>query len=163
MRLRNDVIYLFIYNIISQTLDSKDAVKILPQHNSEYELANSFNNFYIDKVNKIRDSLPKVDLVHTDFEDFEGNVLNQFQPITVDQLHDIIKESKTKTCPNEPLPSNLLNSVSDCLLPYFCHLINKSFLTGELEGIKESVVRPLLKKAGLGTAAFKSSRPVPCT
>ena len=149
-----------LYNIVSSTLDSKSGIDVLPHHTSDSELAESFNNFYVDKVNKIRNSLPSMEIDETMYIDFDGSTLEYFKQITVDELRDIIKESKIKTCPNDPLPSGLLGSVVECLLPYICHLINKSFETGQLEGIKESVIRPLLKKAGLDTDVLNSYRPV---
>ena len=149
-----------LFNIVSKALDSNSGTDVLPQHSSESELAESFNNFYTEKVNKIRNSLPDTELDSSVFTEFQGTILDDFQPITVNELRDIIKESKIKTCPNDPLPSGILSNVIECLLPYICHLINKSFETGSLNGIKESVIRPLLKKAGLDIDSLNSYRPV---
>ena len=149
-----------LFNIVSKTLDSKSGTGVLPHHSSDAELGKSFNNFYIEKVKKIRDAIPNIELDDSVFTEFKGTILNDFQPVTVNELRDIIKESQIKTCPNDPLPSGLLTNVIDCLLPYLCHVINKSFETGSLNGIKESVIRPLLKKAGLDIDNLNSYRPV---
>ena len=149
-----------LFNIVSKTLDCNPTRGVLPEHTSETDLAASFNNFYIEKVQKIRDDLPNINLDDSVFVDFQGTTLDAFQPITIEELQDIIKEIKIKTCHNDPLPSPILKNVIECILPYFCHLINKSFDTCSLNGIKESVIRPLLKKAGLDTDALNSYRPV---
>ena len=67
---------------------------------------------------------------------------------------------KIKTCCNDPLPAQILAEVKDSILPLFANLINKSFETCKLDGIKESVIKPLLKKSGLDTEILNSYRPV---
>ena len=52
------------------------------------------------------------------------------------------------------------NVIIDNLLPYITQLINKSLETGPIEGIKESVIKPLLKKQGLDSETFNNYRPV---
>ena len=54
----------------------------------------------------------------------------------------------------------ILKEVIDALLPYICDLVNKSLASGSVEGMKESVVVPLLKKAGLDAEILKNYRPV---
>ena len=110
-------------------------------------------------MNNIRNSLPNVGLDSSVLTEFKGIILDSFRPVTVNELCDIIKESKIKTCSNDPLPSGLLCSVVEYLLPHICHLINKSFDKGNLDGIKESVIRPLLKKSGLDSDALNSYSP----
>ena len=39
-----------LFNIVSETLDSKSGLGVVPEHSDAAELANSFNNFYIDKL-----------------------------------------------------------------------------------------------------------------
>ena len=46
------------------------------------------------------------------------------------------------------------------LLPYFCKIVNKSLSNGSVEGLKESIVNPLLKKAGADPEILKNYRPV---
>ena len=58
------------------------------------------------------------------------------------------------------LPAKILKQVIDALLPHICNLVNKSLVTGSCEGLKESVVVPLLKKAGLDPDILKNYRPV---
>ena len=83
-----------------------------------------------------------------------------FIPATVQELREILKTSGIKTSFNDVLPANILKQVIEELLPYLVDLVNKSLLTGSVEGIKESIVVPLLKKAGLDSEMLKNYRPV---
>ena len=44
--------------------------------------------------------------------------------------------------------------------PAILHLVNVSLLTGSMEGLKESIIIPILKKAGLDLDALSNYRPV---
>ena len=46
------------------------------------------------------------------------------------------------------------------MLPALVVLVNKSLSEGSMEGIKSSVIDPLLKKAGLDSEIYKNFRPV---
>ena len=113
--------------------------------------ANRFNDFYVNKINEIRSKIPVCSpkVSSEDTKNFSGTTLNYFEPVTTNELRDIIKESKIKTCANDPVPTGILKNISDCLLPYFTQLINRSFLTGNVDGLKESMIIPLLKSKEL--------------
>ena len=72
----------------------------------------------------------------------------------------LIKEAGVKTCHSDPVPASILNVIIDNLLPYITQLINKSLETGLIEGIKESVIKSLLKKQDLDSETFNNYRPV---
>ena len=46
------------------------------------------------------------------------------------------------------------------MLPVYADLINKSLSEGSMDGVKSSVIDPLLKKAGLDCDTKKNYRPV---
>ena len=72
--------------------------------------------------------------------------MDTFAPTNVAELQEILKESGIKTSFQDILPASILKEVIDTLLPYICDLVNKSLASGSVEGMKESVVVPLLKK-----------------
>ena len=65
-----------------------------------------------------------------------------------------------KTSSEDPLPVGILLSVIDEILPGLVELVNKSLAEGSIEGIKQSVIDPLLKKTGLDADVKKNYRPV---
>ena len=57
---------------IANTLLDKTKVKVLPPYNDPKELANNFNHYFVDKVKKIRNSIPKSTEVYTYSRPFQG-------------------------------------------------------------------------------------------
>ena len=77
------------------------------------EIADKFAVFFTDKVAKIRSDLDKKtpsiwnEDAHTAIE-LKDNILNQFQPASVEEVKKIIMNSPSKSCSLDPLPTNLL-------------------------------------------------------
>ena len=51
-----------------------------------------------------------------------------------------------KTSPADPVPATLLKEIIDDLTPHILMIVNASLKAGSLEGLKESVITPILKK-----------------
>ena len=150
-----------LFQIVSKLLDKTQASGILPQHEDSENLASKFNQFYVDKVDNIRNNIPKCFLENNlDFEIFQGTPLESFRPTTVKELREIIKEKPLKASSQDALPASLLKEVIDDLLPYICELVNKSLSTGSVDGVKDSIIIPILKKSGLDPEVLKNYRPV---
>ena len=60
----------------------------------------------------------------------------------------------------DPIPAIVLQMIIDEALPTLKLLINQSLSTGSMDGVKFSVVDPLLKKCGLDSDEKKNYRPV---
>ena len=60
----------------------------------------------------------------------------------------------------DPLPSKLMISAMDVVLPVLIKLVNQSLSEGSMDGVNWSVLDPLLKKPGLDYDAKKNYRPV---
>ena len=151
-----------LFKIVSQVLDKNQHSGIIPQYEKNLNiLAKDFNHFYVDKVAKIRNEIPPVRQTDLTVPDpFNGTVLEEFSPTTVEELHTIITQGEIKTAFNDVLPRELMKSSIDVLLPYICSLINTSLATGSTEGTKESTIMPILKKNGLDPEILKNYRPV---
>ena len=148
-----------LFKVANELLD-KNNERVLPAHTDSKVLANDFNAFYVDKVLKIRQSIPTVEPDSRFARPFQGTMLMQFKPTTVEELDKIVKEYGIKTSVEDPIPAKLLQSVSDIVLPVYAELINKSFSEGTMDSVKSSVIDPLLKKAGLDIDTKKNFRPV---
>ena len=148
-----------LFKVVDKLLDRRDE-RILPVHADPVALANNFNKYYIDKIYKLRDSIPP----STDFQQkrpkFDGTILEVFDPTTEEEIKEILSESGIKTSCEDPLPAEILKEVTDETLPALVVLVNKSLCEGSVEGIKSSVIDPLLKKAGLDSEVYKNYRPV---
>ena len=82
------------------------------------KLANEFNDYYIEKINTLREAILsiKVNKVIIATEKFVGDVLNSFQPTTEDELKEIINEFGIKASLEDPIPAKVLQSVIDVAL-----------------------------------------------
>ena len=133
---------------------------MLPTYSDPKELADEFNKFYVDKVKKIRGSIPEAAQNSSYSRPFKGTRMNEFRVLTEDDVGKIIKSKGIKTSMEDPIPSQLMHASMDIVLPVITKLINKSLQEGSMEGIKESVLDPLIKKSGLDTEEKKNYRPV---
>ena len=149
-----------LFKIVSTVMDKQKSSGMLPQCDDSKILANKFNNFYSNKVLQIRNKIKPSKLTCDYRQDFNGVVMESVMPTTVDELRKIIHEMSIKTSYQDPLPGSLLKDIIDDLLPYMCDLVNKSLTTGSVEGIKDCVIIPLLKKSGLDPEILKNYRPV---
>ena len=149
-----------LYKIVSTVMDKRKSSGILPQFESPKILANKFNNFYANKVLHIRNNIRQSNLTNDHRQNFSGVTMKSLIPTTVDELRKIIKDMGIKTSSLDTLPGSIFKDIIEDLLPYLCDLVNKSLITGSVEGIKDSVIIPLLKKSGIDPEMLKNYRPV---
>ena len=148
-----------LFKTVNTIFGNGKSSKILPNHDNSKELADRFNSFYLNKVAQLRTKIPSIQ-TNGGNSTFSGTIMDCLRPTTVQELRKILKESGIKTSFNDILPASILKQVIEELLPHLCELVNKSLATGSVEGLKESIVVPLLKKSGLDPEILKNYRPV---
>ena len=85
--------------------------------------------------------------------------LSDFTAATVDEIRKLVKEHGVKVCPLDPLPAWLISDNLEVFLPFLTYLVNLS-LKGDINGLKQALVRPSLKETGLDSNVFNSFRPI---
>ena len=86
--------------------------------------------------------------------------IEAFELLVEDDVRMLIANSKSTSCCLDPIPTHLLKSCSEPLIPVITNIINNSLESGIFpDSWKEAVVIPLLKKPGL-ESLFKNLRPV---
>ena len=158
-----------IFSVVNKELDRKKKPP-LPVSDNVTELAKDFNNFFTEKIRKIRDNLdksPYKSLYSTDSsaENDSANpnleaVLDSFTPCTEEELRGIIKSSGVKCSPSDFLPTNILKEHIDDFIPVLCELVNVSLATGSMEGVKIADIIPTLKGTNLDPNDLKNYRPI---
>ena len=150
-----------LYKVVEKVLDKKEE-RVLPTHKDPVKLANEFNHYYIDKIEKLRQSIPETDASAIDIEidKLKGEKLTVFKPTTLEEVKKILKEAGMKTSSEDPLPYGVFHMVQEEVLPLLVELVNKSLAEGSMEGIKSSVIDPLLKNIKLDVEVRKNYRPV---
>ena len=83
--------------------------------------------FLINKVKLIRTSLDHHKLqTQVSTTQISLTIFDSFHPVTITQLHNMIKSSKPTSWALDPIPTSLLLECLDDILPTLTHIINTS-------------------------------------
>ncbi|XP_062616025.1 uncharacterized protein LOC134277724 [Saccostrea cucullata] len=152
---------------LTNNLMGNTNLSVLPEHDSEIDLASKFGEFFIGKIQKIRENLcsltksPTMEVVLRADIKFDGIPLEAFEPVSIAEVCDIIGDAPTKSCELDPIPTNVLKQCLESPLPIVTEIINKSFSEASVPlDFKKAIVRPLIKGQGLDKDEFKNYRPV---
>ena len=151
-----------LYCVSNQLSGKKDlASRKFPTTVPEKDLPDVFGQYFSDKVSLIREKIDMTPHKQTCFEAFSGTYLNEFVPVTSEDVRSIIMSSPHKTCSLDPIPTPLLVTHLDSLIEFITSVINESLQTGVVPSIfKHALVIPLLKKLNLSPEELKNFRPV---
>ena len=133
-----------------------------PISSSPVQLANSFAEFFVNKISIIQggfDTMPLTEPLR------QPVVINEyftsFSNVSYNDLSDHIFSLAAKSCELDPLPGRFLKVFFDKLLPIYQKVINLSLKTGTMPSkLKLSVIKPLIKKLSLPSEEFSSFRPI---
>lgn len=164
-----------------------NAVSDLPQHQDEAKLAESFKNFFGEKITDIRDTIeeevkerrakdPTEDAKDSPEETKDPSEdsrqrgdanhrpypeFTRFDPITEDDLRKLVSKMSNKFCSLDPIPAFVLKKCVDELTPILLHIVNRSLTSGVFpDEMKKAVIKPTIKKAGADPDVMKNFRPV---
>ena len=153
-----------LFNIANTLLGKNDPLPQPPTQDHK-TLAEEFNKFFKDKIAKIMDNLrltrpTDVNPEYIESEPLTSQVLNEFKHVDETELMEIIKKTLPKFCELDPLPTSVLLTHSDALLPTLTDIVNTSLDTSEFaENLKQTILQPLLQKLGL-PLILQNYRPV---
>ena len=139
---------------------------IQPSSVSAEHLAECFGSYFGNKIINIREQMLQNMQVNpskgTNFDkSFVGMPVTVFPGATEYEVRRLIVKSNTKSCELDPLPTWLLKDCIDELVTIITAIVNASLEEGYVpDCLKNAIVRPVLKKAGLDQEVFSSYRPV---
>ena len=151
-----------LFSGINKLLDNEQE-EILPEAESDVELANRFLRYFTEKIEKIRATFP------SNTPDVDARMppprrkLVSFELATEDEIREIVAEYGTKCSPEDPVPASLLKKVDlDIFIPIWTKLVNISLEEGSMELLKSGVLVPLIKQLDdlAGKDKEKNYRPV---
>ena len=122
----------------------EESETVYPTGSSDLEIANNFVAFFQDKVTKLRSRIP-VAPCSDSAENLNISKLTSFRPTTPDEIRSIISSFPIKCSPMDPLPANLLKNYTTLFIDVWTRIVNLSFEYGSMDGLKHSVITPLLK------------------
>ena len=146
---------------ISNELLHKNKCRPLPTHSDSQQLANEFQEYFTNKINKIRESFPPSSASAHSEDRTGAPEFNAFEPTHEQELKKIILSSNSKSCVLDPIPTSLIKQCIDAIVPILVQIINRSFSSKRFpDSLKLAIVIPLLKKILLDIENKKNFRPV---
>ena len=128
----------------------------LPDCESTVELANNFSDYFLGKVDKIRQELDANASATSNlntYNNYDSDImcrLSQFQLVTEDTLHEVIMKCPSKSCSLDPMPTWLVKQHLSVLTPILTKIVNSSLSSGSFpSGLRRAIITPILKKASL--------------
>uniref|UniRef100_A0A3B3WL78 Reverse transcriptase domain-containing protein n=1 Tax=Poecilia mexicana TaxID=48701 RepID=A0A3B3WL78_9TELE len=116
--------------------------------------------FFIEKVGSTRalitapDSDPSISVPCS-------AAFNQFEPVTVSLLEDVVGHIKPSGSPRDPVPPRFFKDILPSIGQPVLAIINSSLSSGVVPAsFKHAVVQPLLKKPGLDSTVLANYRPI---
>ena len=149
-----------LFRIVNSLL-GKSSSSPLPSDKTSTELVGMFSDFFVEKITKIRNSIPTVPRpLEADFPSNSCRLMN-FNLVLEEDVLKLITSSRSKSCDLDPLPTELVKKAAHKLCPAITTIINKSLSSGVFPtGYKLALVTPLLKKPTLDPENLKNFRPV---
>ena len=118
------------------------------------QIAEIMNNFFVTKVEKIKENIPKEDIDPMELTDMwlsdkDVGAL-ALSPVTEETVENILKRLQNSNAAGEDdISTTVLKKLSTTVSRYFKHIINQSFITCRFpDRWKEACVTPLFKGKG---------------
>ena len=111
------------------------------------QIAEEFSNYFIEKIDTIRDSLDDKPLYCPENRAVPDM---DFTSLSENELRKIINDLASKSCENDIIPTKILKRYLDDFFPILYELVNKCMHAGLFpDSWKGAIIRPLIKKLGL--------------
>ena len=131
-----------------------------PDSHTSLELAEAFNCYFIEKVDTIRSAFTGDTRFFGNFDRNVLHTLSEFSPLSNDEIATLIRNSPTKSCILDPLPTKVLKQCLDGVACIIGNMVNSSLINRVFPSkFKEAVVVPLLNKM-VAELVLKNYRPV---
>ena len=131
-------------------------------------MANDFGQFFIRKIENVHLKLDSLQTLAIDEGElsqlsFSGTPFTVFQPVLTDEIEKLEMKAPSKTCDNDPVPTQVVKACINELLPSISNIVNSSLsspIVPDIWNSKEALVKPKLKKSNLDLILKKNYRPV---
>ena len=153
------------FKIVNDMLKHSNSENKLPNATDPKELADKFSIFFTGKVENIRQQLDSDNDNVNDTSDpnisYKGSTLDILTSATEEEVKQIVNKSPTKECSLDIIPTWVIKSCIDQLVPALTLIINESISNADLPPtMKTALVTPLLKKPSLDPEVLNNYRPV---
>src|SRR6201996_8073180 len=149
-----------LWNTLDKLLSRKSTPK-LPFSIPSSNLPSAFLNFFNNKIVRLRSSITSTTSSPHILPPSPPPPLNCFFPVTNEEVRKLILSSNNSTCSLDVLPTWLIKSCIEALLPPITTLLNLCLTEGSFpSSFKHALVTPLLKKSNLPHDDLFNYRPI---
>ena len=162
--MENKTNYKEIFNITNKLLNRNTDLPSPPTDDNQL-LANEFNTFFHEKIDKIMANLKPTSECPINDKYIEKlymttHRMENFPVIPEDNIEKLFKSAPSKSCELDPLPASLMKTHGHVLIPILVDIVNQPLQQGKFaQDLKVALVQPLLKKANL-ELIYSNYRPV---
>ncbi|KAK3525831.1 hypothetical protein QTP70_010908 [Hemibagrus guttatus] len=123
--------------------------------------AEDFATFYTEKIERICQTFTSPPTSSTSHSQHSATPsLTQLSTVAAEEVLQITGSCNPTTCPLDPIPSAMLQTISPDLLPFITTVINGSLTSGHVPTVfKKARVIPILKKPALDPSDISNYRP----
>ena len=93
------------------------------------EIAQGFAEYFVEKIDKIRDKFECVPLYSPPVENVPR--FSKFAPLTETETRRLVSSLQNKSCDIDPVPAKVFQLLQDELIPIYTRIINLSLGQGE--------------------------------
>ena len=132
----------------------------LPSHQSSQQLAEDFNDVFINKISDIRAGLNNTEAAFVEARELSCHILD-FEIPSHSHIVEVLGSLTPKTCDLEPIPTSEVRQHVLELAPIISRIVCASLASSEFPtSLKTSIVRPKLKKLDLDSEIYQNYRPL---
>ncbi|KAK3544414.1 hypothetical protein QTP86_011154 [Hemibagrus guttatus] len=123
--------------------------------------AKDFASFYTEEIERICQTFTSLPTSPTSHNQHSATPsLTQLSTVAAEEVLQITRSCNPTTCPLDPIPSAMLQTISPDLLPFITTVINGSLTSGHIPtAFKKARVIPILKKPALDPSDISNYRP----
>ncbi|KAK3530990.1 hypothetical protein QTP70_007849 [Hemibagrus guttatus] len=123
--------------------------------------AEDFASFYTEKIERICQTFTSLPTSPTSHNQHSATPsLTQLSTVAAEEVLQITRSCNPTTCPLDPIPLAMLQTISPDLLPFITTVINGSLTSGHVPtAFKKARVIPILKKPALDPSDISNYRP----
>ena len=133
----------------------------LPSNKSASELCSLFGDFFVEKISKIRNSIPAETNCDNPEVPESSSTMAFFKSVTVVEVTKLVTSMTNKSCELDPMPTSFVKVAVGALAPIITRIVNGSLMSGVFPSCyKEALVTPLLKKQSLDCNLLQNYRPI---
>ena len=151
-----------LFTIVDDLIgDKKSSAAMLSSHDSETKLTQSFSEFFVDKISKIREGFDTAPISEERTLPDSADGFSNFSLANEESLTKIITSMKSESCALDPISTNLSKSCLHDVISLLVDIVSESLSEGFVpDSFKKAVVRHLLKKIGLDPDSLNNYRPL---